>query len=59
MIIFAIERSLDDKKGDEFLYTEVSVYTTNFIIMFLINIVSVLYPKFHYIKNYRISQDII
>lgn len=56
MIVFIIERTIDNnQKDDYFLSIEVTVYACNFIIMMLINIVSLFFPDFKYVKNYKID----
>lgn len=54
MLIFIIDRGVDNDESEKqgFLYTEVSVYFCNFVIMFCINIVSCFFHEFPYEKRY-------
>ncbi|CAD8151995.1 unnamed protein product [Paramecium pentaurelia] len=57
-IVFGIERNLENEnRGFDELTVEASVYLCNFIIMLVINIISLFFPKFDYQKVSKNSDD--
>ncbi|CAD8052517.1 unnamed protein product [Paramecium primaurelia] len=57
-IVFGIERNLENEnRGFDELTVEASVYLCNFIIMLVINIISIFFPKFDYQKVSKNSDD--
>ncbi|CAD8058476.1 unnamed protein product [Paramecium sonneborni] len=57
-IVFGIERNLEkENRGLDELIVETSVYLCNFVIMLVINIISIFFPKFDYQKISKNSDD--
>ncbi|CAK82134.1 unnamed protein product (macronuclear) [Paramecium tetraurelia] len=57
-LVFGIERNLEkENKGIDDLTVEASVYLCNFIIVLVINIISLFFPKFEYQKINKNSDD--
>ncbi|CAK67405.1 unnamed protein product (macronuclear) [Paramecium tetraurelia] len=57
-IVFGIERNLEkENRGFDELTVEASVYLCNFVIMLVINVISLFFPKFDYQKVSKNSDD--